>query len=67
MFHGFKLHSISERPLTRQDVFPLKIAVHHKNDRGIIIHFPDNDRQGLQTGKLCLFPKSLPLLRQKSP
>ena len=52
MFHGFQLHFVSESPFAWQDGFTLKIAVHHEQNCGIIIHVADNDRQGVQSGKL---------------
>ena len=42
VFQRFQLHLISLGAFTRQDVFTLKIAVHHDNRGLIIIQIPDN-------------------------
>jgi len=38
----------------------LEIAVHHEQNSGIIIHVADNDRQGIQPGKLCSVLAAMP-------
>ena len=39
----------------------LEIAIHHEQNRGgIIIHIADNDRQGVQSGKLCSVLTAVP-------
>ena len=38
----------------------MEIAVHHKQNCGIIIHVADNDRQGVQPGKLCSVLTAVP-------
>ena len=60
MLHGFQLHLVSESPLAWQDGFALKIAVYHEQNSGIIIHIADNDRQGVQSGKLCSVLTAMP-------
>ena len=60
MLHGFQLHLVSESPLAWQDGFALKIAVYHEQNCGIIIHLTDNDRQGVQSGKLCSVLTAVP-------
>ena len=35
-----------------EDIFPLQVAVHHKDDCRIIIHFLNDDRHCLQTCQL---------------
>ena len=56
----FQLHLVSESPLAWQDGFALKIAVYHEQNSGIIIHIADNDRQGVQSGKLCSVLTAMP-------
>jgi len=38
----------------------LEIAIHHEQNGGIIIHVADNDRQGVQSGKLCSVLTAMP-------
>ena len=38
----------------------MKIAVHHEQNSGIIIHVADNDRQRIQPGKLCSVLTAVP-------
>ena len=48
-----ELHLVGKRSLTGKDIFPLQVAVHHKDDCRIIIHFLNDDRHCLQTCQLC--------------
>ena len=52
MFDGFQLHLIGFCPFAGQDVFPLKIAVHHDDDRFIIVQISDNDGHRIQPRQL---------------
>ena len=45
----FHLHLIGFCTFARKDVLTLKIGINHENCRGIIIHFPDDNRH-------CFFP-----------
>ena len=59
-FDCLQLHFVGESPLAWQDGFALKIAVYHEQNSGIIIHIADNDRQGVQSGKLCSVLTAMP-------
>ena len=57
MFHRLQLHLVGKRSLAGKDIFPLQVAVHHKDDCRIIVHFLDDDRHCLQTCQLrCMKP-----------
>ena len=38
----------------------MEIAVHHEQNGGIIIHLTDDNRQGIQPGKLCSVLTAVP-------
>jgi len=38
----------------------LEIAIHHEQNCSIIIHVADNDRQGVQSSKLCSVLTAVP-------
>ena len=59
-FDCFQLHFVGESPLAGQDVLTLEIAIHHEQNCGIIIHVADNDRQGVQSSKLCSVLTAVP-------
>ena len=52
MFDGFQLHLICLCPFTWQDILALEIAIHHDDDRFIIVKITNNDRHGV---KACQF------------
>ena len=44
LHHSFILHGISKCFLTEQNLFPVKVRIHHRYDRIIFFHIPDYDR-----------------------
>ena len=57
MTDGVHFHLVGIGTLAGKDVLPLQIAVHHHNDGGIVIHFPDDAGDSLYAGDFrCVVP-----------
>ena len=52
-FQCIQFHLIGKCPLTRQNLFALKIGINHEQNSGIVRHITDDNRQGFQSSKLC--------------
>ena len=53
MLQSLQFHLVGFCPLAGQDVLPLEVGVHHHDDGGVIVQFPDNDGDGVQPCQFC--------------
>ena len=49
VLQSLQFHLVGFGSLAGQDVLPLEVGVHHHDNGGVIVQFPDNDRDGIQS------------------